>query len=164
MSVLCAVVASPPLTSGVRTLKALRLVGELLGVARLEVVNLLDVPTVDVNAMAVVGAEGGPWHSSRPAIKGGLEASDVWLAAWGMSPLTGPARGHRRAQIDWVVEQAAAHGHDHVWTVGPEPRHPSRWHQYVCDKHGRTEGVYDFGARLQQVLERQSSQRLSSRR
>ena len=66
MSVLCAVVASPPLTSGVRTLNALRLVGELLGVARLEVVNLLDVPTVDVNAMAVVGAEGGPGTAPGP--------------------------------------------------------------------------------------------------
>lgn len=37
------------------------------------------------------------------------------------------------------------------WMVGGEPRHPSRWHQFVSDKHGRTTGG-TFEERLVQVL------------
>jgi hypothetical protein len=35
--------------------------------------------------------------------------------------------------------------------LGGEPRHPSRWHQYVSDKYGRTSGG-TFEERIKQVL------------
>ena len=73
------------------------------------------------------------------------------MAAWGLYGLSGPAKAHRREQLGWLAGAAQSLGHTDCWTVGGEARHPSRWHQYVSDVHGRTtEGT--FAERLRQVL------------
>jgi hypothetical protein len=42
-------------------------------------------------------------------------------------------------------------GNDCIWTLNGEPRHPSRWDQYVSDRHGRASGA-TFSERIAQVL------------
>jgi hypothetical protein len=154
--VLCAVLASPPLTAGVRTENALRSAADLLGCSTLRIVNLLPVPTRDIPAMSVAGADFAVWLAGREAIAAGLLECDVALAAWGVSALTGPAREHQRAQVRWLVAQASALPVCEVWTVGRRPRHPSRWHQYVSDGHGRTAAKGSTAERLREVLVQRS--------
>jgi hypothetical protein len=48
--------------------------------------------------------------------------------------------------------EAIRAGISNIWMVGGEPRHPSRWHQFVSDKYSRTTGG-SFEERLDQVLE-----------
>jgi hypothetical protein len=50
-----------------------------------------------------------------------------------------------------VIDELLALGHVDAWTVGGESRHPSRWHQYVSDKHARA-GSGEFAERLKSVL------------
>lgn len=150
--VLCAVLASPPTTSGERTRAALRLAAGLLDCDELRIVNLLPVATNDVNAMTRAGVDAYAWRLGRPELLLGLQSSDLVLAAWGVSRLSGPARIHQRAQIDWLVSQGAPLHGDGVWIVGDQPRHPSRWHQYVSDKHGRTLPSGNTRSRLRQVI------------
>ncbi|MCW2599496.1 MAG: hypothetical protein JWM02_1325 [Frankiales bacterium] len=150
--VLCAVLASPPLTSGGRTRGALALAADLLGCDIVRIVNLLALPTRDLPEMSEVGAEGGAWEAGRPELLAGLQAGDALLAAWGVSALTGAARVHHRSQVAWLVDAAAEVGCDRVWTVGPQPRHPSRWHQYVSDRHRRTSTAATTAERLGEVL------------
>ena len=66
MTVPRAVLVSPPLTSGARTLNSLRLVGDVLGLANAEVVNLLD-GRPSTSTPCVVGAQGAPlvWLAAR---------------------------------------------------------------------------------------------------
>lgn len=158
--VLCAVLASPPQTSGVRTRNALDRAAGILNCDHVVVVNLLDVPTSDTGAMSTVGRDPRPWLESRVALAGGLNEGQVLLAAWGVSELTGPAREHRRDQVRWVVQAALDAGHDLSWTVGHRPRHPSRWHQFVADRHRRTDPGLTFEERLRQVLLRRGTQLL----
>ncbi len=134
--VLCAVLASPSLTSGVRTRQALARLGEVLQVSEIRVVNLLNMPSQDFQDMALVGADEQVWEESRPSITSGVVGADLLLAAWGLADLTGPATTHRRDQIRWFRELAAGLGHEDVLTVGGAPRHPSRWHRLVSDRHG----------------------------
>jgi hypothetical protein len=150
--VLCAVLASPPVTSGLRTMGALKLAANLLGCDVVRVVNLLPIPTHDLPSMSTAGAELACWKGGRPHLTAGLRAGDAILAGWGVSVLTGPARAHQRAQVRWLVNEAARLGCDDVWTVGRQPRHPSRWHQYVSDRHGRTTAAPTTAERLAEVI------------
>jgi hypothetical protein len=84
-----------------------------------------------------------------------LRDCDEVMAAWGLSSLAGAARRNRIEQLRWLLDIASSHGHNYVWTIGGQPRHPSRWHQYVSDVHERTMGG-TFEERLQQVLTRVS--------
>ena len=150
--VLCAVLASPPTTSGVRTRGALQAAAALLKCDVVEIVNLLPLATRDVTDMATVGAALGPWEAGRPELLRGLRAGDAVLAAWGVSSLAKPALHHQRAQVAWLVSSAERLGCPQVWTVGPQPRHPSRWHQYVSDRHGRTSPGLTTAERFSEVL------------
>lgn len=149
---LCAVLASPPQTTGVRTRNALARAAGLINCDAVDVVNLLEVPTADTNAIAEAGREGATWKRSRSAISDGFHRADALLLAWGVSEPTGPARHHRREQMAWTLAEAQRAGHTRVWTVGDQPRHPSRWHQYVADRHGRTPRALTFEERLRLVL------------
>jgi hypothetical protein len=88
---------------------------------------------------------------ARDALAAGLEGCDEVAAAWGLYGLTGTAKAHRRDHLAWLVGTAKSLGHTECWAVGGEPRHPSRWHQYVSDVHGRTTAG-TFAERLHQVL------------
>lgn len=146
-----AVLASPPTTSGARTTAKAQQAVELLGGRRLLVVNLFDFPVADLSALSLRGSSAAGWLAGRPKVVDALQEADLLLAAWGLHPLHGPARVLRAQQLSWLQEEAQAHGHSSAWCVGGQPRHPSRWHQYVSDRYGRTAGG-SSSHRLRQVL------------
>lgn len=148
---LLAVLATPPVTSGVRTINRVRDAALVLGASAFSVVNLFSLPTRDVKELFECGADGHGWASARLRIREGLADADALLCAWGVSPLTGTARKHRLDQLRWLEAEAGVRGLDKAWTAGGAPRHPSRWHQYVSDVHGRVSGG-TFQERLKQVL------------
>jgi hypothetical protein len=149
---LLVVLASPPASSsGARTLRRLEFLSEVLVGAELTTTNLCSTPSSDIPALSEVAATAEPWLSSRDDLSGHLGRCDEFLAAWGLPTLTGPARLHRREQIAWLETEARRAGHLTAWTVAGQARHPSRWHQYVSDKHGRTSGG-TFADRLREVL------------
>jgi Protein of unknown function (DUF1643) len=149
---LCAVLLSPPTTSGARTLKAVHRAASILGYSDLHVVNLLAAPASDVPDLVRFPTGDVHWEAARSAIQTGLSSAAALLFAWGLVRRMGSARHPVEHQVAWLLDQAAAFGHSHAWAVG-EVRHPSRWHQYTADKHGRTKGG-DPDARLRAVLVR----------
>jgi hypothetical protein len=126
--VLLAILATPPETSGERTLKRLELAREILGFQRVAVVNVLDVPTFRTNGMTTAGADPEPWLESRPAISKGLDECHGVVLGYGVSEPSGPARGHYRDQIDWLWGELRG-SESPIWSVELPPRHPSRWHR-----------------------------------
>lgn len=146
-----AILASPPTTSGARTIGMAQQAAELLGGRRLLVANLFDFPVADLPALSVCGSDAAGWLAARPRLVDALQEADLLLAAWGLHSLHGQARLLRAEQLSWLQGEAWTHGHVSAWCVGGQPRHPSRWHQYVSDRHGRTGGG-SSSDRLRQVL------------
>lgn len=101
--------------------------------------------------MNLVGRDVAGWLAARPELCGLIARADVLVAGWGVRGLSGLAAQHQRAQLRLITGHARLHGRTHVWTVGGQPRHPSRWHQFVSDRHGRTLGG-SFSERLTCVL------------
>ena len=126
--VLLAILATPPETSGERTLKRLDLARQILGFDSVRVVNVLDVPTFRTNGMSIAGKEEMPWVESRAAISAGLAECDGVVLGYGVSEPTGTARLHYRTQIDWLWTELHA-SESLIWSVEMPPRHPSRWHR-----------------------------------
>lgn len=133
-------------------MKHLRVAAEIIGCSDLTVVNLFSLPTGNVLDINEVGADWDGWLNARPEIESDISSSDAAIVAWGVRGLTGRARDNFRRQIDWVYSELATSEHEQVWTINGEARHPSRWHQYVSDKYGRTCGG-NLRDRLQQVLQ-----------
>ena len=149
------VLAAPPLTSGTRTLNMTLRAGTALGYGSVSIANLFALPMRNTGDLDVAGATGDGWAAARPALESLLLKSEVVFAAWGLGKCSGPARLHKRAQILWLVTEARRCGHTEVWTLAGEPRHPSRWHQYLGDQHGRA-GAGGLEARLGRNLRRVS--------
>lgn len=126
--VLLAILATPPETSGERTLKRLELARQILGFEAVRVVNVLDVPTFRTNGMSTAGKEALPWLQSRAAISAGLAECHGVVLGYGVSEPTGAARLHYRTQIDWLWAELRA-SESLIWSVELPPRHPSRWHR-----------------------------------
>lgn len=149
---LLAVLLNPPqTTSGVRTRRAVERAGRVLGYDGVTIVNLCPENTrsvVELNGTALT--EHG-LATARDEIRDNLRSASGLLGAWGVSGLSGPARRAREEQVSWLYAQAWESGVTHAWMVGGQPRHPSRWHQYVSDRYRRTPGG-GFAERLQSVL------------
>lgn len=111
--------------------------------------NLCSVATPSVVEVNRLGREA--WASARADLEVAVRSGTGLLAAWGVGGLSGDARRSLCAQVEWLVDCAMDGGLHSFWMVGGEPRHPSRWHQYVSDKYGRTRGG-SFEERLAQVL------------
>lgn len=129
----------------------LRVAADLLGCDRVEVANLFSIATRDVSGINQIGRLGDGWDAARPRLQRVVASSDHLLAAWGVSGLGGVAAQHQRTQVEYVIAHARKMGKENIWTLNGEPRHPSRWHQYVSDKHGRASGE-SFTERLAIVL------------
>lgn len=91
------------------------------------------------------------WADARGELAKAVRGADGLLAGWGVSGTTGDTRRALDEQVAWLYSEAMSAGLERAWMVGGEPRHPSRWHQYVSDKYGRTSGG-TFEQRLEQVL------------
>jgi hypothetical protein len=111
--------------------------------------NLCAVPTPSVVELNTLGRDA--WDLARVDLEAALTGASAVLAGWGVSGLTGDARGLMQAQVDWLTERARERGIDEFWMVGGEPRHPSRWHQFLSDRYGRTSGG-SLEERLAQTL------------
>lgn len=148
---LLVLLASPPVTSGRRTLSRLASLPQVLPCSSVTIANLYSTPAIDLPALSEVGASPDGWLRARGPINEALANCDEIMAAWGLFALAGPARRHRSEQLSWLLAAASSNGIDHVWTIEGQPRHPSRWHQYVSDVHQRTAGG-TFEERLRQVL------------
>lgn len=149
---LAAVLLNPPSqSSGNRTVGAVHSASRVLGFQTVEIVNLCFLPSRSVVDLAATVAD-SDWVRARPGLERALCESDGLLLAWGVSGWAGSPRLGLASQINWFLTTAQAHGHRSCWMVGGQPRHPSRWHQYVSDKHGRTPGGSPEN-RLRYVLE-----------
>lgn len=146
-----AVLANPPVSSGTRTRRQIQVASELMGCDRFEIGNLFPIPTRDIPAIASVGRDESLWLLGRQAIRESLAVADVVLGGWGITRLSGQAQLHFQEQVAWFVLALDEAGVGEVWMVGGVPRHPSRWHRYVSDKHGRVEPGTPH-ERLAQVL------------
>jgi hypothetical protein len=139
----------PSTTSGVRTTNAVSLAGALLGFTSVEIINLFSTssPTVvELNSVF-----DGDWLGRRAQVREVLRQSAGLLGAWGVSGMTGLAGAERESRARSILDEARSLGFRQIWMVGGQPRHPSRWHQYVSDKHARTHGG-TFDERLRQVM------------
>ena len=148
-----AILINPPATSGGRTLRHLGAAGRALGHAHVVVANLCAMPTRDVNELERVATDPRIWHSARPELERVIMQSDVLIAGWGVKSWSGPSAVHFRDQLE--LRAGSGHempGKNEIWTLGGEPRHPSRWHQYVSERYGRATGE-TLAARLSSVLE-----------
>jgi hypothetical protein len=150
MPTLGAILLNPPTSSGLPTIRHLQVAAELLGCDSVVIGNLFATATDDVTVVNIVGAHAAGWTAARPHLLAALD-SDVLIAGWGVSGLHGAARGHREDQVRWVLESAVARRHPGIWTINGDPRHPSRWHQYVSERHGRASGL-NVAERLHSVL------------
>ena len=150
---------NPPSGSGTASLRHLNVARQILNFEEVQVTNLFSVPTRSVTDIAEVGQHPEGWTWARESLAQSIENADDVLIAWGLGGFGGAARTHCSAQIDWVYQELNNRGIDEVWMVGNPPRHPSRWHQYVSDRHGRTAGG-SFDVRLRQVLHRRSTREL----
>jgi hypothetical protein len=148
---LLVLLASPPVTAGQRTLSRLAALPKVISGCSVSTANLCGTHAMDLPSLSVVAATPEPWLQARENITDALEDCDEVMAAWGLCSLSGMARQHRKTQLHWLLEVATHNGHRQVLGVGGQPRHPSRWHQYVSDVHGRARGG-TFEERLRQVL------------
>jgi hypothetical protein len=152
---LVAVLLNPPgKSSGTRTRNATARAARVLGYDSHEIVNLCLSVTVSVTELNDIHPAEG-WLRAQPALAGAVRGAGSLLGAWGVAGLAGSARRRRDDQVRWLYAEAFEHGFRDIWMVGGEPRHPSRWHQYVSDKYGRTVGG-NFEERLAQVIVRHS--------
>lgn len=148
---LCAVLLNPPLTSGTRTRSAVSRAAELLGGYGVTIANLVNVATSSSSALSITGIPSEEWIAARPSLSRAVSDSQALLFGWGLTSGLGRARRAAEEQIEWLLAEASRAGHHGAWTVG-DARHPSRWHQYTADLHGRTSGGSPE-ARLLEVLE-----------
>ena len=122
---------------------------DVLGYEEVVITNLCSVATPSIIGVNGLGHEA--WTSARADLEVAVASGTGLLAAWGVGGLSGDARRRMCAQVEWLVDHATKGGLHSFWMVGGEPRHPSRWHQYVSDKYERTRGG-SFEERLAQVL------------
>ena len=161
--VLGAILINPPLGNGGATHRHLNALREVLSCDLVQIANLLSVPTASTDEIREAGIGAGSWHRARPRVSELIQSADHIVLGWGLGGITGVARQHFHAQVRWVEGELTRRGEGvPVWTVGDGPRHPSRWHQYVSDKHGRAVAG-DLQERLRHVLIDQSVGALDGR-
>lgn len=131
---LLCVLSNPPTTSGARTLGRVRQAGDVLGVPRVEVVNLLQVATHRTGQVTEVGVDLMAWRRSRSLLEEGLDHATYVLLGYGVSEPSGAARQHHRDQVEWLRRHLIARQLP-VYQVGDGPRHPSRWQRWTSRNH-----------------------------
>lgn len=133
-SVLVAVLANPPLTSGARTIRRVELAAELLGFAGASIANLFALPSHATGAIAELGVGPEGWVAARPHLASQIRSAGGLLFAYGTTEPVGPARMHFRCQVAWAAAQVETRGVA-AWRVGDGPRHPSRWQRWTSRAH-----------------------------
>lgn len=131
---LLAILANPPLTQGTRTLRRVELAADLLGFARVHVVNLFALPSHTTGEIAVLGVDEGGWLTARESLGACLDTAQGVLLAYGARAPVGIARLHFGSQVEWLHGLITEHELP-SWHVGDGPRHPSRWQRWTHREH-----------------------------
>lgn len=139
----------PAHSTGTRSRNAVTRAATVLGYDHPTLTNLCAAPTPSVVELNALGQQ--DWDVARVDLELALRSATAILAGWGVAGVTGEARRSLRVQVAWLTCRAHTMGIESFWMVGGQPRHPSRWHQYVSDKYGRTSGG-SFEERIRQVL------------
>lgn len=147
---LVAVLLNPPEGNGERTNARLRVARDALRCDVVEVVNLYPRASKGLTELGQRAHRSQDWLQHREMIAMALQRGDEVLLGWGVSLPSGRARALMIAQVRWVTDLLCSIGIV-PWVVGDGPRHPSRWHQYLSDRHGRTSGG-SFEARVREAL------------
>ncbi|MFF1818106.1 DUF1643 domain-containing protein [Kribbella sp. NPDC058245] len=132
-----AILLNPPTGDGRATLRHLDVVCDVLGHSSVRIANLFASATASVAELNRVGRDPAGWEAARPAIENLIEQADTFLIGWGVSGLSGVAARHKASQVTWLRSILRERDVSSVWSIGGEPRHPSRWHQYVSDRYAR---------------------------
>ena len=148
---LAALLLNPAAGTGAITTRRVQVAAGLLGCESFIVANLVDTRTRNLHELSAAARDWQPWQSAQQHLAAAIGEADDVLLAWGLGGTTGPARLHAQRQVTWVHAQIRLAGHSRAWCLDGEPRHPSRWHQYVSDRYARTAGG-SFADRLKQVL------------
>ena len=139
------------MTSGDATRRHLSVAARVLACDLVTIGNLFAIPTPTVLEINNVGRTDDGWQNAREGLNRAVADATHVLAAWGVSGLHGPAATNLTQQRRWLCQLLLSAGHHNIWTLGGETRHPSRWHQYVSDRHGRTPGG-SFEDRIRNAL------------
>jgi len=146
---LVAILHSPPLGDGARTLARVTIARDALGCDSASIANLYAAPLANVNAFESSPHGGGDaWKRARILMRRELaraDATDV-LLAYGVQSPSGDHRLAFAEQLSWLhhtLERTTAT----VWTFGGRPYHPSRW-QRVTHRHEPGTPVEALAARL----------------
>lgn len=132
------ILMNPPLTGGAQTMRALHALEEAQD-DTISLSNLLALPTRSFTEISAAASNPGPWMQARGELRAAIRNADQLHAGWGVGGINGLARQHLRGQLEFVSREAQTAGHSHIWTLLGDPRHPSRWHQFLSDRHGRVE-------------------------
>lgn len=154
MTQLTAILLNPPAGPqlGHITKRNLEELHHCLPIDEILTVNLCDAASKDLPGLSQAGIRIDSWRQHRGVIARAVASADLLLFAWGLGGLSGPARAHFEAQVDWLLDHAEQAGHRDALTVGQSPRHPSRWRQYLSPTHG-VHLQESFGERLRSSLE-----------
>jgi hypothetical protein len=150
--VLGALLMNPPTGKGLATHRHLAGALQSTGCDEYQIANLLIQASSSFDDLEVIGADEEGWFRARGEIQGLLSSSEEVLLGWGLARPTGAAGANFHRQVEWVWRELHQSRHQRVWLVGGQPRHPSRWHQYVSDRYGRTNGG-PFDSRMMDVLQ-----------
>ncbi|WP_367575652.1 DUF1643 domain-containing protein [Microbacterium phycohabitans] len=136
---LLAILANPSLDQYSRTARRVQAAGTLLGFPDITIANLFAEPSKSSRDIRLLGCDRHGWLKARDLISRELRSADAVLLGFGTIPVSGLAKAHLDDQKAWLRRQLELASHAYVWQVG-NARHPSRWHQYLSDRHGRTSG------------------------
>lgn len=131
LGTLGAILATPPMTSGDRTLARLELAKRILCADGVVTANLLNIPTRDTNQVSSLGKNPASWNQSRAKIEECVFSSQAILLGFGVTRPSGEAGVHFQSQVAWLRELLVEHGAV-VYLVGGRPRHPSRWQRWTA--------------------------------
>jgi len=146
-----AILLNPPNGSGDATRRHLAAATRILGHDAFEIANLFPLATLSSGEVNELGSDWQTWVPAQAALRKTVGSSDEILLAWGIGEFNGATRQNFRRQKAWLLEELRCANVERIWLVDNETRHPSRWHQFVSDRHGRTIGG-TFEQRIGQVL------------
>lgn len=149
-----AILCNPPLGKSRDTItwRNLAVLQDVTGANRLEIVNLISVPSASTKDLAHLCGNVDVDDLAERTYRGAKKAELV-VAAWGVVAPAGWKRTEWSRLTNMALDSAAEAGHGSVIHVGDGPRHPSRWRNYSSPVHGRYSGN-SFDERLEQAIRR----------
>lgn len=147
---LVAVLANPTTRSSTRTEQRIALAAGVLGYSDWVIVNLFPLPSASSRDIDRLGRDPSLWLQGRAGISYELNGAVAVLVGFGTIPTSRETGDLLARQLAWLSDELTGRSSIDVWQIGIA-RHPSRWHQYLGAKHGRTSGG-SFAERISESL------------